>query len=45
MTNRFVFLDIDSVMKPGRRYFCENRTADRNGRFDPLAVAAANRLM
>jgi hypothetical protein len=44
MTNRFVFLDIDGVMKPGRSYFCEKRTADHNGGFDPLAVAAVNRL-
>lgn len=42
--DKFIFLDIDGVMKPGRSYFCQARAASRTGGFDPLAVAAINRI-
>jgi hypothetical protein len=38
MTKRYIFLDIDGVMKPGRSYFCRDRASAMNGGFDPLAV-------
>lgn len=44
MTNKYLFLDIDGVMKPGRSYWCEDRAAAMEGGFDPLAVAAVNRI-
>lgn len=44
MTNKFIFLDIDGPMKPGRCYLCPVRAADMNGGWDPLAVAAINRM-
>lgn len=39
---RLLFLDIDGVIKPGRSYLAQHR--DRQGGFDPLGVAAVNRL-
>jgi hypothetical protein len=44
MINRYIFLDIDGVMKPGRSYFCKDKASAMNGGFDPLAVAAINRI-
>ncbi len=41
---KYVFLDIDGVMKPGRSYFCPKSANSMNSGFDPLAVAAINRL-
>lgn len=44
MTRKFIFLDIDGVMKPGRSYFCAQNSGNVNGGFDPLAVATINRI-
>lgn len=44
MGSKYIFLDIDGVMKPGRSYFCRDRASAMNGGFDPLAVAAINRI-
>ncbi len=41
---KIIFLDIDGVMKPGRAYWCEVRRNTIEGGFDPLAVAAINRI-
>lgn len=41
---KYIFLDIDGVMKPGRSYFCPERANAMRGGWDPLAVAAVNRL-
>jgi hypothetical protein len=41
---KYIFLDIDGVMKPGRSYFCKEHSANCFGGFDPLAVAAVNRI-
>lgn len=42
--DKVLFLDIDGVMKPGRSYWAESLANDRDGGFDPLAVAAVNRI-
>ncbi len=39
---KILFLDIDGVMKPGRSYWLPS--SDRDGGFDPLAVACVNRI-
>ena len=41
---KYIFLDIDGVMKPGRAYFCEKNCEAFDAGFDPLAIAAINRL-
>lgn len=44
-TPKYIFLDIDGVMKPGRSYFCEKAGKENyNAGFDPLAIACINRL-
>lgn len=42
--NKYIFLDIDGPMKPGRCYLCPEKSADTFGGWDPLAVAAINRI-
>ena len=42
--DKILFLDIDGVMKPGRSYWDQSLRNDRDGGFDPLAVAAVNRI-
>lgn len=44
MTNKYIFLDIDGPMKPGRCYLCPKLGGDMNGGWDPLAVATINRI-
>jgi HAD domain in Swiss Army Knife RNA repair proteins len=44
INKRYIFLDIDGVMKPGRAYFCEKNSEAVDAGFDPLAVAAINLL-
>lgn len=44
MSEKYIFLDIDGVMKPGRSYFCPKLANAVQGGFDPLAVAAVNRM-
>lgn len=42
---KYIFLDIDGVMKPGRSYFCERAGRENfDSGFDPLAIACINRL-
>lgn len=42
--NKILFLDIDGVMKPSRVYWDQSLANDRDGGFDPLAVAVVNRI-
>lgn len=44
MVDKFIFLDIDGPMKPGRCYLCPEKGSDGFGGWDPLAVAAINRM-
>lgn len=44
MSNKYLFLDIDGPMKPGRAYLCPQKAGNHFGGFDPLAVAAVNRI-